>query len=275
MSRLATTFAKLAAEGRAGLVTYVMAGDPQPATAQAIVDGLPDAGADVIELGLPFSDPMADGPAIQAAGLRALGAGASTRVTLDILRAFRKKNATTPVVLMGYFNPIYIYGAERFCTDAAAAGADGLIVVDLPPEEDHELRPFAKAAGLDLVRLATPTTDDKRLPVVLEGASGFLYYVAVLGVTGTKSAATGDVREAVARIKRHTKLPVAVGFGIKTAEGAAAIARHADAAVVGSALVQTVADSLAAKTDPVAPLHKLVRELAAAVRGARAKSSAA
>jgi tryptophan synthase alpha chain len=218
---------------------------------------------------------MADGPAIQAAGLRALGKGASTRGTLDILRAFRKKDASTPVVLMGYFNPIYIYGPERFCKDAAEAGADGLIVVDLPPEEDQELRPYAKAAGLDLVRLATPTTDDKRLPVVLEGASGFLYYVAVLGVTGTKSAAAGDVQAAVARIKRHTKLPVAVGFGIKTAEGAAAIARHADAAVVGSALVQTVADSLAAKTDPVAPLHKLVRDLAAAVRGARAKSSAA
>jgi len=275
MSRLAATFAKLAAEGRAGLVTYVMAGDPDAKTAQAIVDGLPDCGADVIELGLPFSDPMADGPAIQAAALRALAAGGSTRATLDILRAFRKKNATTPVVLMGYYNPIYVYGPERFCKDAAQAGADGLIVVDLPPEEDEELRPFAKAAGLDLVRLATPTTDDKRLPTVLEGASGILYYVAVLGVTGTKSAAAGDVQAAVARIKRHTKLPVAVGFGIKTAEGAAAIARHAVAGVVGSALVQIVADGFAAKCDPVAPLHKLVRELAAAVRGARAKSSAA
>ncbi|MCA3245212.1 MAG: tryptophan synthase subunit alpha [Tagaea sp.] len=275
MSRLAATFAKLSAEGRAGLVTYVMAGDPDAATAQAIVDGLPAAGADVIELGLPFSDPMADGPAIQAAGLRALAQGASTRGTLDILRAFRAKDRTTPVVLMGYFNPIYIYGPERFCKDAAAAGADGLIVVDLPPEEDSELRPYAKAAGLDLVRLATPTTDDKRLPVVLEGASGFLYYVAVLGVTGTKSAAAGDVQAAVARIKRHTKLPVAVGFGIKTPDGAAAIAKHADAAVVGSALVQTVADAIAAKSDPVAPLHALVRALSAAVRGARAKSSAA
>jgi len=266
MSRLAATFAKLSAEGRAGLVTYVMAGDPDAATAQAIVDGLPAAGADVIELGLPFSDPMADGPAIQAAGLRALAQGASTRGTLDILRAFRAKDRTTPVVLMGYFNPIYIYGPERFCKDAAAAGADGLIVVDLPPEEDEELRPYAKAAGLDLVRLATPTTDDKRLPAVLEGASGFLYYVAVLGVTGTKSAAATDVQAAVARIKRHTQLPVAVGFGIKTPEGAAAIAKHADAAVVGSALVQIVADT---KTDPATPLHKLVRELAAAVRAAK------
>jgi tryptophan synthase alpha chain len=275
VSRLAATFAKLASERRAGLVTYVMAGDPDAKTAQAIVDGLPDAGADVIELGLPFSDPMADGPAIQAAALRALNAGGSTRATLDLLRGLRKKNTATPVVLMGYFNPIYIYGPERFCKDAAEAGADGLIVVDLPPEEDRELRPFAKAAGLDLVRLATPTTDDKRLPAVLEGASGFLYYVAVLGVTGTKSAAAGDVRDAVARIKRHTALPVAVGFGIKTAEGAAAIARHADAAVVGSALVQIVADGVTAKTDPVAPLHKLVRELSAAVRGARAKENAA
>jgi len=271
MSRLAGTFARLKQEKRAGLVTYVMASDPDAATAQKIVDGLPDAGADVIELGLPFSDPMADGPAIQAAALRALANGGSTKATFELLRNFRKKNTATPVVLMGYYNPIYIYGAERFCKDAAAAGADGLIVVDLPPEEDEELRPHAKAAGLDLVRLATPTTDDKRLPTVLEGASGFLYYVAVLGVTGTKSAAATDVQAAVARIKRHTALPVAVGFGIKTPEGAAAIAKHADAAVVGSALVQIVADS---KSDPATPLHKLVRELAAAVRGAKQGAAA-
>jgi tryptophan synthase alpha chain len=266
MSRIATRFAALAAEGRAGLVTYVMSGDPDAATAQAILDGLPNAGADLIEMGLPFSDPMADGPAIQAAALRSLKAGGSTKKALAQLAAFRTKDQTTPVVLMGYYNPIYIYGPEKFCRDAAAAGADGLIVVDLPPEEDAELRPYANAAGLDLVRLATPTTDDQRLPTVLEGASGFIYYVAVLGVTGTRSAASDQVAAAVARIRRSTKLPIGVGFGIKDAAGAAAIARHADACVVGSALVER-------SSDP-ASLHGLVRELANAVRGARVKQSA-
>lgn len=266
MSRLAARFSELAAQGRAGLVTYVMAGDPDAAGAQAIVDGLPAAGADIIELGLPFSDPMADGPAIQAAALRSLKSGGSTRKALAQLTAFRTKDNATPVVLMGYYNPIYIYGPEKFCRDAAAAGADGVIVVDLPPEEDGELRPFAKAAGLDLVRLATPTTDEKRLPTVIDGASGFLYYVAVLGVTGTRSAASADVDAAVARIRRSTKLPIAVGFGIKDAAGAAAIARHADACVVGSALV-------ALSSDPPA-LHALVRALASAVRGARIKQTA-
>jgi tryptophan synthase alpha chain len=265
-ARIAARFEALAAEGRAGLVTYVMAGDPDAARAQAILDGLPAAGADIIELGLPFSDPMADGPAVQAAALRSLKAGGSTRKALAQLAAFRKTDQTTPVVLMGYFNPIYIYGPERFCRDAAAAGADGLIVVDLPPEEDAELRPFAKAAGLDLVRLATPTTDDKRLPTVLAGASGFLYYVAVLGVTGTRSAAADQVAAAVARIRRSTTLPIAVGFGIKDAAGAAAIARHADACVVGSALV--------ALSHAPSALHGLVGDLAAAVRGARAKQIA-
>jgi len=265
-ARIAARFAALAAEGRAGLVTYVMAGDPDAAKAQAILDGLPGAGADLIELGLPFSDPMADGPAIQAAALRALKGGASTKKALAQLASFRAKDQTTPVVLMGYYNPIYIYGPEKFCRDAAAAGADGLIVVDLPPEEDAELRPYATAAGLDLVRLATPTTDDRRLPTVLEGASGFIYYVAVLGVTGTRSAASDQVAAAVARIRRSTSLPIGVGFGIKDAAGAAAIARHADACVVGSALVERSGDA--------AGLHALVRELANAVRGARAKQSA-
>ena len=272
MSRLAGRFAELAKEGRAGLVTYVMSGDPDAAVAQAILDGLPAAGADVIELGLPFSDPMADGPAIQAAALRALKAGASTRKALDQLRQFRTKDATTPVVLMGYYNPIYIYGPEKFCKDAATAGADGLIVVDLPPEEDAELRPYAKAAGLDLVRLATPTTDDGRLPIVLEGASGFLYYVAVLGVTGTKSIVSTKVAAAVARIRRSTKLPVAVGFGIKTPADAAAIARDADAAVVGSALVQKVVEG--SPGDAASRVHGLVRELSKAVRTARQKQNA-
>jgi tryptophan synthase alpha chain len=272
VSRIAGRFAELAKQGRAGLVTYVMAGDPDAAAAQAVLDGLPAAGADIIELGLPFSDPMADGPAIQAAALRALNAGASTRKALEQLRRFRAKDTTTPVVLMGYYNPIYIYGPEKFCRDAADAGADGMIVVDLPPEEDAELRPYAKAAGLDLVRLATPTTDDRRLPTVLDGASGFLYYVAVLGVTGTKSAVSTKVAEAVARIRRSTKLPVAVGFGIKTPADAAAIARDADAAVVGSALVQCVIDG--DKAGAPARVHNLVRELSAAVRGARVKASA-
>jgi tryptophan synthase alpha chain len=272
VSRLPGRFAELVKAGRAGLVTYVMAGDPDAAQAQAILDGLPAAGADVIELGLPFSDPMADGPAIQAAALRALKAGASTRGALAQLKKFRTKDETTPVVLMGYYNPIYIYGPEKFCKDAAEAGADGLIVVDLPPEEDAELRPYAKAAGLDLVRLATPTTDDARLPTVLEGASGFLYYVAVLGVTGTRSAVTDDVSKAVARFRRSTKLPIAVGFGIKTAEGAAAIARNADACVVGSALVQQVIET--GPGDAAARVHGLVRTLAEAVRGARLKQSA-
>ncbi len=272
MSRIGGRFAELAAEGRAGLVTYVMAGDPDSERAQAILDGLPAAGADLIELGLPFSDPMADGPAVQAAALRSLKAKGSTRKALAQLAAFRKKDKTTPVVLMGYYNPIYVYGPEKFCTDAAAAGADGLIVVDLPPEEDAELRPYATAAGLDLVRLATPTTDDKRLPVVLAGASGFIYYVAVLGVTGTRAAATDSVAAAVARIRKSTALPIGVGFGIKDAASAAAIARHADACVVGSALVQRI--EAAGAGDAAAPVHALVKELAAAVRGARAKQSA-
>jgi tryptophan synthase alpha chain len=266
MSRIATRFAALAAEGRAGLVTYVMSGDPDAATSQTVLDGLPGAGADLIEMGLPFSDPMADGPAIQAAALRALKAGGSTKKALAQLAAFRVKDKTTPVVLMGYYNPIYIYGPEKFCRDAAAAGADGLIVVDLPPEEDAELRPYANAAGLDLVRLATPTTDDRRLPTVLEGASGFIYYVAVLGVTGTRSAASDQVAAAIARIRRSSDLPIGVGFGIKDAPGAAAIARHADACVVGSALVERASDP--------ASLHALVRELANAVRGARVQHSA-
>ena len=278
MSRLAARFAALKREGRAGLVTFTTAGDPDAATAAAILTGLPAAGADVIELGMPFSDPMADGPAVQAAGLRALKAGMTLEGTLALVRDFRRRDRDTPIVLMGYLNPIESYGAEAFARDAADAGVDGLIVVDLPPEESDSLGPQALAAGLDLIRLATPTSDDARLPKVLEGASGFVYYVSVLGVTGGRSADDRAVATAVARLRRHTDLPIAVGFGIKTPEVAATIARVADGVVVGSAIVQTIADSLApdgkAGPETVARTLGLVRALAGAVRGARVKASA-
>ncbi len=272
MSGIAARFAALKREGRAGLVTYIMAGDPDAATTSAILDGLPGAGADVIELGMPFSDPMADGPAIQAAGLRALAGGMTLAGTLALVRGFRARHAETPIVLMGYFNVLFSYGVERFMRDARAAGVDGLIIVDLPPEEADEAAPHARANGLDLIRLATPTSDDARLPRVLEGASGFLYYVSVLGVTGTRSVDTRAVDAAVARLRKHTRLPIAVGFGIKTPEAAAAIARSADAVVVGSAFVQTIADSLTATgkagSDTVARVLQLVGALAAGVRSA-------
>jgi tryptophan synthase alpha chain len=277
--RLSTRFAKLKAEGRAGLITFVTACDPDFDTSLAIVKGLPKSGADVIELGMPFTDPMADGPAIQAAGLRALKAGGSMIRTLELTRKFREVDSETPIVLMGYFNPIHHYGIERFCKDAQGAGADGLIIVDLPPEEDAELRPSATAAGLHMIRLATPTTDAVRLPKVLANSSGFLYYVAVAGITGTKSAEASDIERAITRIRASTKLPLAVGFGIRTPEQAAAMARFADAAVVGSALVSTVADNLDAAGRPRAGLVDKVltftADLARGVRSARVASKAA
>ncbi|MBM3477772.1 MAG: tryptophan synthase subunit alpha [Alphaproteobacteria bacterium] len=273
MSRISPRFEALRKEGRAGLVTYVMAGDPNAATTARILAGLPAAGADVIELGMPFSDPMADGPAIQAAGLRALAGGMTLKGTLELVRGFRETDAETPVVLMGYFNVLFAYGVEAFMRDARAAGADGVIIVDLPPEESGEAAPQAAAHGLDFIRLATPTSDDRRLPRILEGASGFLYYVSILGITGTRSVDDKAVREAMARLRRHTTMPVAVGFGIKTPEAAAAIARDADAAVVGSAIVQAVADTLDASGKAtgatVDRVLGLVRDLAAGVRGAR------
>jgi tryptophan synthase alpha chain len=276
-TRIARRFAALKTQGRAGLITYLSCGDPDAESFARILAELPNAGADLIEVGVPFSDPMADGPAIQAAGLRALKAGMTLAKTLEIVRAFRRGDAGTPIVLMGYYNPIYRYGAERFCADAKAAGVDGLITVDLPPEEDEELHAPARAAGIDLVSLTAPTSDDKRLPVVLRRATGFVYHVSIAGITGTKSASIADVAKAVARIRRHTPLPVAVGFGIKTPEQAADIARVADAAVVGTALVQRVAASLDAKNRAKPGLVESVladvSALARGVRGARAAAA--
>jgi tryptophan synthase alpha chain len=277
MTRIDARFAALKREGRAGLVTFVMAGDPDPATSAAILKALPAAGADVIEIGMPFTDPMADGPAIQAAGLRALHAGQDMAKTLALVGDFRSGDVATPIVLMGYYNPIYIYGVARFLGDAMAAGVDGLIVVDLPPEEDIELCVPALRAGLNFIRLATPTTDDRRLPAVLANTSGFVYYVSITGITGAAAPDSGQVAEAVRRIKRHTGLPVAVGFGVRDAASAAAIARDAEAVVVGSALVEKVRLSLdvAGKTTPgtVAAVSGLVAELAAGVRGARQQAA--
>ncbi len=243
-TRLEKRFADLKAAGRAGLVTYLTAGDPDAATSLEILQGLPAAGADVIEIGMPFSDPMADGPAIQAASLRALNAGMTLAKTLDLVAAFRQADREAPVVLMGYYNPIYSMGVEAFLARAVEVGVDGLIVVDLPPEEDRELCAPARAAGLHWIRLATPTTDDARLPRVLAEVSGFLYYVSVMGITGTKSATREHVAEAVARLRRHTDTPIAVGFGIKTAEAVREVGAVADAAVVGSALVERVRANL-------------------------------
>jgi tryptophan synthase alpha chain len=271
--RIERRFAELAQAGRGGLVTFLCAGDPDPATSAAILAGLPAAGADVIEIGMPFSDPMADGPAIQAGSLRALKAGMTLARTLDLVRRLRGEDQTTPIVLMGYYNPIWRYGPERFLDDARAAGVDGLIVVDLPPEEDDELCAPARSHGLHFIRLVTPTTDDRRLPKVLGNASGFLYYVSITGITGTKAPLADQVGEAVARLRRHSALPVAVGFGIRTPAQAAAIARVADAAVIGSALVGHIAEALDSngRAPPgLAPsLFAQVGELAAAVRSAR------
>jgi tryptophan synthase alpha chain len=271
--RITARFAQLQEERRAGLVAFLTAGDPDPETSLELIAGLPAAGADVIEIGMPFTDPMADGPSIQAAGLRALAAGARTTRTLDLVRRFREHDRDTPIVLMGYYNPIYAYGNERFLEDAKAAGVDGLIVVDLPPEEDEELCLPARAKGLDFIRLATPTTDDRRLPAVLKNTSGFIYYVSVAGITGQKAAVAGRVGPEVARIKGHTSLPVAVGFGIREPQQAAAIAAIADAAVVGSALVDIVAKNLdghGRATPALVPaVHAKVRALAEAVRGVK------
>src|SRR5499426_112036 len=243
-TRIDRRFAELSTEGRAALVTFVTAGDPDPETSLAILSALPAAGADLVELGMPFTDPMADGPAIQLSSQRALKAGQTLEKTLGMVRAFRKGDDRTPIVLMGYYNPIYVYGVDRFLVAAKSAGVDGLIVVDLPPEEDEELCLPALKAGLNFIRLATPTTDDKRLPAVLSNTSGFVYYVSITGITGTAAPDASKVTGAVARIKRHTKLPVAVGFGVKTAEHARAIAQGADGVVVGSALVDALRQSL-------------------------------
>src|SRR5580698_5328703 len=264
-TRIDNRFAALRQEGRAALVTFVTAGDPDLATSLAILKALPAAGADIIEIGMPFTDPMADGPAIQASGLRALKGGQTMRRTLGLVADFRKENTTTPLILMGYYNPIYIYGVDAFLRDAKAAGIDGLIVVDLPPEEDAELCLPALKAGLNFIRLATPTTDDKRLPAVLANTSGFVYYVSITGITGSASADAKAVGEAVARIKRHTELPVCVGFGIRTPEAARAIAENADGAVVGSALVDALRATLDASGRATAKTVHAVADLAAAL----------
>jgi tryptophan synthase alpha chain len=270
ITRIDRKFVALKAEGRAALVTFITAGDPEPETSLAILQALPAAGADVIELGMPFTDPMADGPAIQLSSQRALKSGQTLRKTLDMVRAFRRANNDVPIVLMGYYNPIYIYGVDRFLRDAKDAGVDGLIVVDLPPEEDEELCLPALQAGLNFIRLATPTTDERRLPAVLANTSGFVYYVSITGITGTAAPDSTRTTEAVARIKRHSRLPVAVGFGVRTAEQAAAIARGADGVVVGSALVSAVKDSLdesgKATQRTVEAVTGLVARLAAGVR---------
>jgi tryptophan synthase alpha chain len=272
-TRIDARFAELKKQGRSAFITFLMAGDPDPSTSLEIIKALPRAGADIIEIGMPFTDPMADGPAIQAAGLRALKAGMTLKKTLAMVREFRKQDAATPIVLMGYYNPIYIHGVDRFLLDAYSAGVDGLIIVDLPPEEDTELCLPAMKAGLNFIRLATPTTDDKRLPAVLANTSGFVYYVSITGITGSASADTAEVGEAVARIKRHTSLPVCVGFGIRTPGAARAIAQKADGAVVGTALVDALRASLdseghtTAKT--VDAVADLVSSLAQGVRGAK------
>ncbi|MFZ0175406.1 MAG: tryptophan synthase subunit alpha [Pseudolabrys sp.] len=272
-TRIEKRFAALKEEGRAALVTFTMAGDPDYDTSLAIAKALPKAGADIIELGMPFTDPMADGPAIQAAGLRALKSGQRMTKTLAMVHEFRKEDSETPIVLMGYYNPIFIYGSDRFLSDATAAGVDGLIVVDLPPEEDDELCLPALKAGLNFIRLATPTTDDKRLPTVLTNTSGFVYYVSITGITGAAAPDTTRVATAVKRIKRHTGLPVAVGFGVRTAEQARAIAEGADGVVVGSALVDALRNSLdkSGKVSPgsVKAVTDLVSSLAQGMRSAR------
>ncbi|MBN9062710.1 MAG: tryptophan synthase subunit alpha [Rhizobiales bacterium 65-9] len=270
--RISAAFARARAERRAALVTYVMAGDPDQETGRAILAALPEAGADVVELGMAFTDPMADGPSIQAAGLRALAAGQSLKKTLADVAAFRRTNDRTAIVLMGYFNPIYVYGVDRFLADAKAAGVDGLIVVDLPPEEDEELCLPALRAGIAFIRLATPTTDDRRLPTVLKNTAGFVYYVSITGITGAATPNFDATAAAVARIKKHTALPVVVGFGVKNAVHAAAVARGADGVAVGTALVEALRASLDADgkaTEKTVPaVAGLVRELAEGVRSA-------
>ncbi|GLK87265.1 tryptophan synthase subunit alpha [Pseudomonas turukhanskensis] len=268
MSRLQARFAELKQQNRAALVTFITAGDPGYDTSLEILKGLPAAGADVIELGMPFTDPMADGPAIQLANIRALAAKQDLKKTLQMVRQFREGNSDTPLVLMGYFNPIHKYGVPAFIADAKEAGVDGLIVVDLPPEHNVDLADPAQAAGLDFIRLTTPTTDDKRLPKVLNGSSGFVYYVSVAGVTGSGSATLDHVEQAVARLRRHTDLPISIGFGIRTAEHAATIARLADGVVVGSALIDHIANA-GSSQEAVKGVLGLCAELAEGVRGAR------
>src|SRR3984893_18312939 len=272
-TRIDRCFAELKEEGRAALVAFLTAGDPDPETSLAILRALPAAGADVVELGMPFTDPMADGPAIQLSSQRALKAGQTLKRTLEMVRAFRRADDATPVVLMGYYNPIYVYGVDRFLRDAKSAGVDGLIVVDLPPEEDEELCLPALKAGVSFIRLATPTTDDKRLPAVLANTSGFVYYVSITGITGAAAPDSSKVGAAVGRIKRHTDLPVCVGFGVRTAEQARAISEGADGVAVGSALVEAVRKSLGrdgrATAATVSAAADLVRALADGVRAAR------
>ncbi len=269
-TRIDQRFAELKQQNRAALVTFITAGDPDYDTSLKIIQGLPKAGADVIELGMPFTDPMADGPAIQAGGLRALAAGQTMKKNLQLVKDFRKADKTTPIVLMGYYNPIYVYGVDKFLVDIKKAGVDGLIVVDLPPEEDEELCIPAMAAGVNFIRLTTPTTDDQRAPAVFKHTSGFVYYVSVLGITGTKAPDLKSVKQNVQRLKTHTQLPICVGFGVKTADQARTIAKTADGVVVGSALVSAVAASLnkhgqaTAKTPGA--VHKLVAEIAKGVR---------
>lgn len=269
-TRIDRRFAALKEEGRAALVTFVTAGDPDYDTSLRIIAGLPRAGADVIEIGMPFTDPMADGPAIQAAGLRALAAGQTMKKTLKLVNAFRKDDKDTPIVLMGYYNPIYVYGVDKFLKDAKSAGVDGLIVVDLPPEEDYELCLPALEADINFIRLATPTTDDKRAPTVFRNTSGFVYYVSVLGITGTKAPDLKSVKANVNRLRKHTPLPICVGFGVKTAEQARAIARDADGVVVGSALVSAIENSLTkagkATSKTAKAVHALVSGIARGVR---------
>jgi tryptophan synthase alpha chain len=272
-ARLSARFDRCRAQNRAALVTFVTAGDPDRATSLSILEALPEAGADIIELGMPFTDPMADGPAIQASGLRALKAGETLTKTLELVRAFREQDRDTPIILMGYYNPIYIHGVARFLADAKTVGVDGLIVVDLPPEEDEELCLPALKAGLAFIRLATPTTDDERLPKVLGNTTGFVYYVSITGITGAATPDFGAVAAAVSRIKRHTKLPVAVGFGVKTPEHAAAIAEGADAVVVGSSLVEALRASLDGEGRATSGTRRavldLVRDLAKGVARVR------
>ncbi len=270
-SRIEHCFARLLQEGRAAFISFIMAGDPDLETSQQLLNGLPEAGCDIIELGMAFSDPMADGPAIQAAGLRALKAGQTLRKTLEMVRNFRAQNSTTPLILMGYYNPIYHYGVDVFLGDAKEAGVDGLIIVDLPPECDDELCVPALEQGIHFIRLATPTTDETRLPRVLENASGFLYYVSIAGVTGTAAPDLGKVATSLEAIRSKTELPIAVGFGVKTREQAHALAQIADGVVVGSSLIntlyQTLNDDGQATKDTVAEVLAKAKELAAGVRG--------
>ncbi|MEM9276947.1 MAG: tryptophan synthase subunit alpha [Pseudomonadota bacterium] len=277
-TRIDTRFAELKADGRPGLVTFIMAGDPDADTALEILKGLPEAGADLIEIGMPFSDPMADGPSIQLAGQRALKGGQTLQKTIEMVRAFRESDKDTPIVLMGYYNPIYIYGNEKFLDDAKAAGVDGLIIVDLPPETDDELCKPAMGREINFIRLATPTTDEARLPRVLENTSGFLYYVSITGITGAAAPDPAKVAASVSAIKQSTTLPVAVGFGVKTAEQAAAIGAGSDGVVVGSALVNAIAETLdgdgKATDATVDAVHALVSELASGVRSVKHENAA-